>query len=250
MCTASLHEEKAKVQAAAPEPTVSALDDQQISEKRILRKLDWHLLPFVSLLYLLSFLYVWICAVRLLLFSLTLWTRVDSDRSNIGTSPKWLLVALAWERCALIGNANVAGLSVDLKLQGLQYNICAAVFFITYAAFEVPRYCTLFSSLGLWINVWQYSNMAMKRFRPSVWSKKPSYSWAVHLLNNFILTTVPTIMVSFSLFSQTCYDPHLCYIGSMGYCYDPYVFNKELSWITCVRVITSFITIKLMIYNS
>lgn len=27
-----------------------------IHEKRILRKLDWHLLPFVSLLYLLSFL--------------------------------------------------------------------------------------------------------------------------------------------------------------------------------------------------
>ena len=30
----------------------------EAEERRVWRKLDWHLLPFVSLLYLLSFLYV------------------------------------------------------------------------------------------------------------------------------------------------------------------------------------------------
>ncbi|KAG8681941.1 hypothetical protein FRC08_015314, partial [Ceratobasidium sp. 394] len=69
-----------------PEP----LDDK--ADRRLVRKLDWNLLPFVSLLYLLSFL----------------------DRSNIG-------------------NAKVAGLTADIGLKGLQYNVCAAVFFITYS---------------------------------------------------------------------------------------------------------------------
>ncbi|OJA20079.1 hypothetical protein AZE42_02473 [Rhizopogon vesiculosus] len=94
------------------------LEEKPIAEElnpgeraRILRKLDWHLLPFVSLLYLLSFL----------------------DRANIG-------------------NAKVAGMSVDLDLIGYRYNIAAAVFFILYSFAEVP------------------SNIALKLFRPSRWS--------------------------------------------------------------------------------
>ena len=41
------------------EPPVSHAGDAE--ERRVWRKLDWHLLPFVSLLYLLSFLYVLQC---------------------------------------------------------------------------------------------------------------------------------------------------------------------------------------------
>jgi hypothetical protein len=47
---------------------------------RILRKLDWHLLPFVSLLYMLSFLWVSECPCLVLLLIL----RCFRDRSNIG----------------------------------------------------------------------------------------------------------------------------------------------------------------------
>ncbi|KAG8907976.1 hypothetical protein FRB99_001142 [Tulasnella sp. 403] len=82
-----------------------------VEDKRILRKIDRHIIPLVSLLYLLSFL----------------------DRSNIG-------------------NAKIVGLVTDLKLKGLQYNVCSAVFFITYSAAEVP------------------SNIALKLVRPSIWS--------------------------------------------------------------------------------
>ncbi|KAL6307332.1 hypothetical protein BKA93DRAFT_816011 [Sparassis latifolia] len=57
-----------------------------VDRRRVLQKLDWHLLPFVSLLYLVSY------------------------RANIG-------------------NAKVAGLAADLKLTGLQYNLCSAIFF-------------------------------------------------------------------------------------------------------------------------
>ncbi|KAH8832715.1 major facilitator superfamily domain-containing protein [Flagelloscypha sp. PMI_526] len=87
---------------------------------RILRKLDWHLLPFVSLLYLLSFL----------------------DRANIG-------------------NAKIAGMAVDAHLDGLKYNIIAAVFFIPYSLAEVP------------------SNVALKLFRPSVWIPSIMVAWGL-----------------------------------------------------------------------
>ncbi|KAN0091268.1 Major facilitator superfamily domain containing protein [Tylopilus felleus] len=69
---------------------------------RLLRKLDLHVLPIVSLLYLLCFL----------------------DRSN----------AL----CHLSGNAKVAGMAADLHLVGLRYNTAAAVFFILYSLAEIP----------------------------------------------------------------------------------------------------------------
>ncbi|KAF8070071.1 major facilitator superfamily domain-containing protein [Lyophyllum atratum] len=88
--------------------------------KKILRKLDIHLLPFVSLLYLLSFL----------------------DRANIG-------------------NARIAGMAVDAHLDGLKYNVVAAVFFIPYAFAEVP------------------SNICLKLFRPSIWIPSIMVAWGI-----------------------------------------------------------------------
>ncbi|KAI9442626.1 MFS general substrate transporter [Lactarius indigo] len=78
--------------------------DGDAAEGRIWRKLDTHLLPLVTLLYLMSFL----------------------DRTNIG---KPLL-----QNCF----ARVAGMAEDLHLVGLQYNIAAAIFFIPYCLVEVP----------------------------------------------------------------------------------------------------------------
>ncbi|KAG2145318.1 MFS general substrate transporter [Suillus bovinus] len=69
---------------------------------RILRKIDWHLLPFMTAFYLFSFL----------------------DRANIVRSSP--------------GNAKVAGMATNLHLTGFRYNIAAAVFFIPYTFAEVP----------------------------------------------------------------------------------------------------------------
>ncbi|KAG8893131.1 hypothetical protein FRB99_002185, partial [Tulasnella sp. 403] len=96
------------------------LELDPVEDKRILRKMDLHIIPYVAFLYLLSFL----------------------DRSNIG-------------------NAKIAGLVGDLKLKGLEYNVCAAVFFITYSAAEVP------------------SNIALKMFRPSIWIPTIMLAWGI-----------------------------------------------------------------------
>ncbi|KAJ7186806.1 MFS general substrate transporter [Mycena filopes] len=94
-----------------------------VDEGRLLLKLDWRLLPIITLLYLWSFL----------------------DRTNIG-------------------NAKIAGLTVDLKLVGLQYNVCAAVFFVSYCFFEVP------------------SNMVLKKVKPNLWLSFIMLIWGLIML--------------------------------------------------------------------
>ncbi|PFH53712.1 hypothetical protein AMATHDRAFT_54146 [Amanita thiersii Skay4041] len=88
--------------------------------KRVVRKVDVHLLPFVSVLYLLSFL----------------------DRANIG-------------------NARIAGMAKDAHLDGLKYNIIAAVFFIPYSLAEIP------------------SNILLKLIRPSRWIPSIMVAWGL-----------------------------------------------------------------------
>ncbi|KAH6656621.1 high-affinity nicotinic acid transporter [Truncatella angustata] len=90
--------------------------------KTLVRKIDWVLIPFLALLYLLSFL----------------------DRTNIG-------------------NARLADLETSLGMDptSLQYNTALSAFFPWYVAAEIP------------------SNLAMKRFRPSVWIPTIMVAWAI-----------------------------------------------------------------------
>jgi len=92
------------------------------STKKLIRRIDYHLIPFLALLYLLSFL----------------------DRTNIG-------------------NARLDNMEKDLNMDPLrlQYNDALAIFFPFYVAAEVP------------------SNMAMKRFRPSIWIPSIMVGWAI-----------------------------------------------------------------------
>lgn len=103
-------------------------------ERRIFRKMDMHLLPFVSLLYLLSFLFVSSCYPC---------SAEKANSARIMTGIGRMLVsgmlhglprALELNEFALrVGNAKIAGMATDLKLVGLRYNIIAAVFFVSSA---------------------------------------------------------------------------------------------------------------------
>lgn len=99
-----------------------AVELDEAATKRLIRKMDWRLIPFLALLYLLSFL----------------------DRTNIG-------------------NARLDTLEDDLGMPktSLQYNNALAIFFPFYVAAEVP------------------SNMAMKRFRPSIWIPIIMLAWGL-----------------------------------------------------------------------
>lgn len=92
----------------------------EYSEKRLVRKLDWHILPLISVLHLLSFL----------------------DRSNFG-------------------NAKAAGMEKSLHLGDMDFNTAAALFYVFYAAFEVP------------------SNVLMKRIGPARWYPIQVIAWGI-----------------------------------------------------------------------
>ena len=49
-------EEKERIDALATTPGVTLESFSHLDEKKILRKMDWHLIPMLALLYLLSFL--------------------------------------------------------------------------------------------------------------------------------------------------------------------------------------------------
>lgn len=120
--TLSVHAEKHREVEVAGYIEEESAGWDAVSTKKLLRKIDLTLIPFLALLYLLSFL----------------------DRTNIG-------------------NARLDTLEKDLHLskERLQYNDALSVFFPFYVAAEIP------------------SNMAMKRFRPSLWIPGIMIAWAV-----------------------------------------------------------------------
>ncbi|KAI3485877.1 hypothetical protein L1887_50676 [Cichorium endivia] len=60
-----------------------------------------------------------------------------------------------------VGNAKVAGLTTDLKLDGNKFNIALAIFYITYIASEIP------------------SNMALRKFGAKFWLPFIVFCWGI-----------------------------------------------------------------------
>ncbi|KAJ8117011.1 hypothetical protein OPT61_g1696 [Boeremia exigua] len=115
-----LEEKNTSKLGVSPDPDLSAGEVEaqgfdHDATKKLLRKLDWHIIPFMSLIYLLSV------------------------PNNLGHSA---MVSNVANRCFLdrtnIGNARLDHLEQDLKLHGLQYNDCLAVLFPFYIAAEIP----------------------------------------------------------------------------------------------------------------
>lgn len=77
-----------------------------------MRKVDYRLLPMLTLLYVLAFL-----------------DRGEAVRTGNNAS----LTVIG-----NIGNAKVAGMNEELGLTGTQYNLALTVFFFPYALLEVP----------------------------------------------------------------------------------------------------------------
>ncbi|KAK3324986.1 major facilitator superfamily domain-containing protein [Apodospora peruviana] len=120
--TSSVTNEKNAIKESDNSVQLESAGWDKQSTKKLLRKIDAYLIPFLACLYLLSFL----------------------DRTNIG-------------------NARLNTIEVDLGLDAkrLQFNDCLAIFFPFYVAAEIP------------------SNMAMKRFRPSIWIPCIMIAWGL-----------------------------------------------------------------------
>ncbi|KAK5626052.1 hypothetical protein RRF57_001767 [Xylaria bambusicola] len=88
------------------------------AERRLRNKLDYMIVPTVSILYLFCFI----------------------DRTNIGMFYPFP-TCTRWGRRMLrgnVGNARLAGFEKDLGLKNYDYNIVLSIFYISYIVFEIP----------------------------------------------------------------------------------------------------------------
>ncbi|KAF8503071.1 MFS general substrate transporter [Gautieria morchelliformis] len=75
-----------------------------------------------------------------------------------------------------IGNANIEGLTTQLKLKGNQYNIALTMFFVPYCLCECP------------------ANLAIKKFRPSRWLPGITIVWGTIMTLMGIVKTYPQLV--------------------------------------------------------
>ncbi|KAM0096456.1 hypothetical protein ACP6JD_000219 [Aspergillus fumigatus] len=101
-------------QEAKPKEAVGDARYTTAEEKQVVKKFDRKLVPFLALLYLLSFL----------------------DRSSELFTVSELKQYIKWLTVADIGNAKIAGLMDDLRLSSSQYEWLLTAFYITYILFE------------------------------------------------------------------------------------------------------------------
>lgn len=134
-------------------------------EKRIVRKIDLHILPFICISYLINYLD-------------RVSVSIPITPSTISIIPSTIPITpfiditrriRSLTACQVnLGNARTLNNDTpqdnivnELDLTGNRYNIAVAVFFVPYVLFEAP------------------SNFAMKYFSPSVWIGRIMISWGI-----------------------------------------------------------------------
>jgi len=90
------------------------VDVSGVDEAKLIRKIDWRLLPWLSFLYLLSFL----------------------DRTSIGNARVRCQLRLLWAGFNM-NFRQLYHLTDDLHLSDKQYLLCLTIFYFSYASFEV-----------------------------------------------------------------------------------------------------------------
>lgn len=113
-----------------------------VEEKRLLRKIDWRLLPILGALYSIALI----------------------DRTNV-SALVFLRIPLATNQTSQIANARVAGMGADLNLQiGDRYTIVLVLFFPTYFLLELP------------------SNMILRKVGSANWLSFIALSWGAVMI--------------------------------------------------------------------
>ncbi|KAH7166485.1 major facilitator superfamily domain-containing protein [Dactylonectria macrodidyma] len=93
-----------------------------------------------------------------------------------------LMYILAFLDRVNIANANIFGLSEELKLDGTKYNVALLIFFVPYILFEIP------------------SNILLKRFRPNVWLSMNMFGFGlITLLQGFVTSYSGLVATRFFL---------------------------------------------------
>ena len=124
-------------------------------EKRLLRKLDWRILPCTWILYLFS--YLDRTNIR--------WVMVHTLHTCLHTSIRSILLygvhVVNILVLSYLSNAKTAGLQDSFGFTDAQYSIIVLLFFVAFIIFEVP------------------ANMILTRIRPSLFFPGLGFTWGI-----------------------------------------------------------------------
>jgi len=128
------------VDGLPPDPDEGlSVEEKAKIDKALLWKLDIALIPWLSFLYLISFL----------------------DRTNIGNAKVVSSLARRVRQPTFADIISKDGLTNDLKMTNGQYNASLSIFFVSYALFE------------------PLTNILLKRLRPSIFLPLTMLSWGI-----------------------------------------------------------------------
>lgn len=122
------------------------------AERRLVRKLDWNLLPWICVSYLLNYL----------------------DRANLGNAR------------TLNSDVDGAALGDRINLSGVRYSVVVAAFFVPYVLAEAPSNflvsTVLYLASLIYANHQIHANVnlcQMKRFTPAKWIARIMLTWGI-----------------------------------------------------------------------
>lgn len=158
------------------------------TDRKLMWRIDLHVLPFLCIMYLLAFLGK---CIRRKAPSRD-WMPTDElhDQANLRSVDR-----------VNIANANIFGLSEELGLEHHQYNTALVIFFVPYCLLEIP------------------SNILLKKFKPSVWLSINMFGFGViTLIQGFVTSYGGLLTTRFFLgVFETGMFPGAFYLIGMWY---------------------------------
>jgi hypothetical protein len=159
---ASVRQVETTLMDATPSEDAIFLDGFSAKEQNyIFRKVDFHIVPMLMLLYLFAnldrsvtpFVPPWLFPFLLVRYASAQWKekKVAPSQTRL---PEVIKLILKYSIRANIGNAKIEGLETSLGMSGSDYNVASMIFFLSYIVCEVP------------------SNLIMVKYfnaRPSMW---------------------------------------------------------------------------------
>ncbi|KAJ7156896.1 MFS general substrate transporter [Mycena crocata] len=151
-------------------------------DNAIRRKIDFRLIPLITILYLCCFL----------------------DRSNLGNARVNQIMRTSDQKYSELFFSQIAGLAVDLELTGIRYQLAAAAFFITYSFLEIP------------------CNVLLKITRASIWIPSMTVAWGIVMISMAFVKTWQGLIIArlFLGVAESGLAPALSFCITLWYCRD------------------------------
>ena len=144
----------------------------------------------------------------------------------------WIMNLLSWMDRANLGNANIAGLTSDLRLSSSQFSLAVTTYYCKSILYFIPtsiftRILTTSVGYMAWI---PFSSLIISRTRPSLYLPSIMLLWGVVTASISAVKTYPQLLVMrvFMGILESGLTPGMVFIFSSWY--TPHEIGKRSSW--------------------